>query len=220
MKRIGIVGGEIALTHRNYHNAVEAAGAEAVTFTPETFETLVESVDGIVIPGGVDIDPALYREPNICSLNVNKELDRYEMAVIREAMLWSKPMLGICRGHQLLNVYFGGTLFQDVDKNVHYQLNRQDKVHFSRVEKGSYLYDLYGREEFPINSAHHQAVKTPGRNFDIIQRSADGEVEAIRHRYLPIWGVQWHPERTCLAHERPDTVNGLRVFQYFIEQCK
>ena len=131
-------------------------------------------------------------------------------------------MLGICRGLQLINVYFGGTLIQDLNTCVrHWKAPEETKdvVHRSRAEKGSWLARLYG-ESFPHNSAHHQAADLVGSGLVIDSRAErDHVVEALHHEALPVYFVQWHPERMCLAHERPDTVNGLEIFRFFREQC-
>ena len=128
-------------------------------------------------------------------------------------------MLGICRGQQLINVGFGGTLIQHLPSSDRHAYEGSDKVHMSRVAEGCFLWDLYG-EAFPVNSAHHQAVDAPGEGIEVVQWSDDDVAEAIVHRALPVWGVQWHPERMCLAHRREDTVDGLRLFQWFIDQIR
>lgn len=174
-------------------------------------------IDGIVIPGGADINPALYHEKNTDSIEIDDALDELELAVIREAVEHKKPILGICRGHQILNVFFGGSLIQNVEKvDVHERIGMEDRVHMSRVKKNSFVYDIYQEERISINSAHHQAIKELAAGLEAVQFSDDGLIEAFYHTKLPVYGVQWHPERMCLKNARPDTVDGLKIFEYFI----
>ena len=168
----------------------------------------------------MDINPAVYGEKNTASVDIDDRLDRFEMFVIGTAVRNQKPILGICRGHQLLNVYFGGTLDQDVDHcEIHMREAQKDRVHGSTVAKDSFLYEVYGREELRINSAHHQAIGLLAEDFRAVQHSTDGEIEAIEHKTLPIYGVQWHPERTCLAYASADVADGLKLFEYFAAVC-
>ena len=207
--------------NKNYCAAVEAAGAKAIMLEWDSAPEIIQSVDGIVIPGGVDINPAVYGEKNTASVDIDDRLDRFEMFVIGTALRNKKPILGICRGHQLLNVYFGGTLNQNVDHcEIHMrEAHQKDRVHGSTVAKNSFLHQVYGGEELMINSAHHQAIALLSEDFRPVQYSLDGEIEAIEHKTMPIYGVQWHPERTCLAYESPNVANGLKLFEYFVAKC-
>lgn len=217
MKKIAIIGKREIGKNENYYAAVEACNALAVTLASFDDMNRIEDVDGIIIPGGVDINPALYQEENIDCRDINEELDHLEMEVIKEAVRYKKPILGICRGHQILNVFFGGSLIQNVERcDLHEQVAGEDKVHTGIVKKESFLYDVYGEEQIQINSAHHQAVKKLGENLEAVQFSEDGIIEAFFHTQLPILGVQWHPERMCLKNTRTDTVDGLKLFTYFI----
>ena len=115
-----------------------------------------------------------------------------------------KPILGICRGLQLLNVYFGGTLHQHI--LGHAQVCGRDHLHIVHAAPGL-LRALYGAR-FTVNSAHHQAVETLGGGLKVLACAPDGTVEAIAHKALPAFAVQWHPERLCGAFSRPETVDG------------
>ena len=131
------------------------------------------------------------------------------------------PVLGICRGMQLINVFFGGSLIQNLDASFRHARRGgdPDRVHDSFARKGSWIEEIYGGHFFH-NSAHHQGVKELGDGLVIDSRSAcDGVPEALHHSCLPVYGLQWHPERMCLSLEREDTVNGLPVFQYFCRLC-
>ena len=127
-------------------------------------------------------------------------------------------MLGICRGLQIINVFFGGSLVQNVDDcAVHERLGTVDRVHETSVPHSSFLYSVYGAEKIAENSAHHQAIKRLGAGLKPMQYCGDGLIEAVRHESLPIIALQWHPERMCLACARKDTVDGLCIFRYFLD---
>ena len=201
----------------NYSDAVSAAGMVPVIITePET-----EGFDGLLLPGGVDIDPARYGERMNGSRGIDRALDELQFAVLDEFVLKRKPVLGICRGHQLINVYFGGTLIQDIPTAGSHTSVRPgcDRVHLCAAEPGSWIEDLYGNC-FASNSAHHQACGRMGKELILDACcNADGVAEALHHTGLPVFGVQFHPERMCLKHEREDAVNGLPVFSFFRGIC-
>ena len=126
-----------------------------------------------------------------------------------------RPVLAICRGHQLANVYFGGTLIQDLPTaDVHRHIGH-DQAHLSHAVSGSILAQIYGTD-FPINSAHHQGIKDLGKGLSVIQTSHDGVIEAIVHESLPVLGLQWHPERMCFDTRREDTVDGSLILAHFL----
>lgn len=203
----------------NYVNAFGALGAEVA---PIHELCGAEGFDGLLLAGGADADPKLYGEENVASKGINPARDQLEMALMDAFVKARKPVLGTCRGHQMINVYFGGSLIQHVDTAETHMwdpVTDADRAHMTTAEKGSFLYDLYG-ERFPTNSAHHQAVKRPGEGLVIVQHADDGIVEGMVHRDLPVWGVQWHPERMCCERARPDTVDGLKLFAFFLDQCR
>ena len=181
----------------------------------------VNAYDGLLIPGGGDINPSRYGEENQGSVYIMDELDDLQLSILDAFVKQRKPVFGICRGHQLLNVYFGGSLIQHLPTyQRHSKMGGQDdKVHGCVAVKNSWLEKHFG-EVFPHNSAHHQAVRQLGEGLVIDSRCLeDGTVEGMHHTTLPIIGVQWHPERTCLDWEREDTVNGLALFRYFNRMC-
>ena len=128
-----------------------------------------------------------------------------------------KPVLGICKGIQLINVAFGGTLIQDLSAEslaIH-AWAETDKIHISKAAPGTFPAQLYGSAP-RVNSAHHQAVGTVGDGLRIAQYGPDFVVEALYHERLPIIGVQWHPERMCFSYAREDMADGSHLLSYFL----
>ncbi len=201
----------------NYENAVRAAGGDFVTrYCPE----VDLSFDALLLTGGGDVEPARYGQPDKGSLPPDPERDRTELALVKAYIAAGKPILGICRGMQILNVALGGTLVQDLGEelNLFHRRITADKVHPVRAQEGSVLHTLYG-PLFHANSAHHQAVDIPGAGAVITARSEAGVAEAIELPGKPILGVQFHPERMTGSHLRPDTANAAAIFQWFLAQC-
>ena len=174
---------------------------------------------GLLLPGGGDILPSRYGQENQGSERLNEALDELQFSLLDDFVKAGKPVFGICRGCQVVNVFFGGTLIQDIPQKEHHRELGTYIPHGSKALPDSFLYPLYG-EEFPINSAHHQAVDRLGEGLRAVQRSDDGLIEAIAHERLPVWAVQWHPERMCFDDARSDTVDGSKVLAWFLEQCK
>ena len=220
MKKIAIIGTRGYKRNHNYYDAVEALGEETVEVGIGAQLDCIKDVNGVIIPGGVDVNPALYHAQNTDSVNIFDELDALDMEVIKIAVDRCIPILGTCRGHQILNVFFGGSLIQNVENCcIHRAVGLVDRVHEGRVEKNSFLYEIYGTEKIMTNSAHHQAIKTLGKGLRAVEFADDGIIEAMCHESLPIYGVQWHPERMCFANHRDDTVDGAGVFKYFLTKC-
>lgn len=168
----------------NYVNALLFCGAEICREDPA-------DCDALLLPGGGDIDPQLYGQENRGSADIDAERDRREAEVFRLFLAQGKPIFGVCRGAQMINVLLGGTLHQDIPG--HRLKDLDNLLHGSRTVD-PLLLSLYG-ERFPINSTHHQAVDRPGEGLRVVQWADDGTVEALRHESLPIFAVQWHPER-------------------------
>ncbi len=167
----------------------------------------MQRVEALVLHGGADVSPNSYGEqPFEAIWEGDPVRDRMEIELIEAARELDKPILGVCRGAQILNVAFGGTLYQDINTQVpgslvHRNADIYEKnSHTVRFTPGSYLETLFGREIATINSVHHQAVKDLGEGLEIEARSVEDDIiEAFR---VPsesledpwIWGVQWHPE--------------------------
>lgn len=199
----------------NYVKAIEASGGIAVTDDGAADTVL----DGLIVCGGSDVDPAYYGEEINGSVNVDRDRDARELELIEAYVKEGKPVFGICRGHQLINVYFGGTLIQDIaEASLHKRTAEDDRLHTVTAEEGSVICDLYGKELI-TNSSHHQAVNKVGEGLRVTARWQGRVAEAIEHTSLPVLGVQWHPERMCFDYARPDTVDGALIFRHFLSLC-
>lgn len=211
MKRI-LIAGESDKT-KNYENAIRHLGAFAKTslHVPDT-----QPFDGLILPGGGDIDPKLFGQLDQGTRHFDPMLDRIQLAVLDAFIQDKKPVLGICKGMQIINIYFGGDMIQHLETSSHHEYIEKDQVHETMAKKGSFLEKLYG-EQFAVNSAHHQGVDCPGRGIEYIQFAPDGVVEGLKHSYLPVLGVQWHPERLCFEYKRQDAVNGAALLEFFIK---
>ncbi len=197
-KAIAITGTDDPGKLRNYIRFFEGLPVEFV------HHGRVSSFDGfhaLILIGGDDIEPSLYGEENLFPhiTQLESERDRVELSAIEHFERQGLPVFGICRGIQTINVYFGGTLWQDIPE----QLGSTRHKYYSG-EKGDVFHEVIIRAEnsiFPVgqrlrvNSFHHQSVKEAGRNLIVFAYADDGIVEGIIHREKPILAVQWHPER-------------------------
>ncbi|MBE5882917.1 MAG: gamma-glutamyl-gamma-aminobutyrate hydrolase family protein [Lachnospiraceae bacterium] len=176
----------------NYEAFVEKMPATPITtLSPGD----VSFCDALILPGGGDITPILFGEHNTGSRNMDTELDILQFQALELALQHKLPILGICKGMQLINIAFGGTIIQDMPDSSLHRYQNGDMYHSTNIQKASCLYDLYG-EELTVNSAHHQCVEQIGSGLHAIQWcSVDQCVEALMHKTLPILGLQWHPER-------------------------
>lgn len=213
--RIGVAGRDPAQL-KNYLDAIAAAGGEAVPLLPGAGgspESLLDGLDGLVLSGGRDIDPALYDQPLQEGLGVDVEAprDALEIPLARGALERDLPVLGICRGVQVLNVAAGGTLLQDItlagipsgshnQRAATPQPPEDAAVHEVTVAPGSRLAEIVGGTRIGVNTFHHQVIDRPAPRFTVVARSVeprgDGVIEAVEvagHSFA--MGVQWHPER-------------------------
>ena len=200
----------------NYINAVTGVGAIAeAAYLPE----VDTNFDGLILCGGSDIHPKRFSEEINGSVNIDEDRDAREFALLKAFVEAGKPVLGICRGHQLINIYFGGSLYQDIPEALlHTSGLPTDCAHSVTAVEDSVLAKLYGTE-FRVNSSHHQVLKKLGEGIRPTAFWEGKYVEAIEHETLPILSVQWHPERMCFERRREDTVDGRKVFDYFVELC-
>ena len=171
------------------------------------------SCDAFLFPGGGDITPELFGESNHGSRNIDTELDILQLQAFHYAVKKKLPILGICKGMQLINVGLGGTIIQELDTSHLHIHPTSDIYHPSIITTNSFLHALYG-DNITVNSRHHQALGKLGNKLKPVQWcSLDHCIEAIEHTQLPIWGVQWHPERMDLKHTN---VNCAILFRYFL----
>jgi putative glutamine amidotransferase len=170
----------------------------------------LEHLDGIVLTGGADIDPWRYRSPPDGHGHYEPERDRFEFQLLEGALAHDLPVLGICRGLQVLNVHRGGSLVQDVPAHARHDLDPALAVHPVSFEPGSRLHSLYGPAT-EVNSLHHQCVDQLGTGLLVAGRADDGTVEAIEMPGRDVLAVQWHPEMR--PHREP-------VFAWLVGQAR
>lgn len=189
----------------HYIRALKAVGAEPWIAAADTEP---EAFDGLILCGGGDPEPALFGQKNQGSYGISRERDRLELSCIHHFLKDKKPILGICRGNQMLNIAFGGSLIQHLPNAQQHIAPGRDVWHDLRTD--GILKRLYGAK-LQANSSHHQAVDRVGRGLKVIARSSDGVVEALEHQALPVLGVQFHPERM---------EKGLAIFELFLKRCR
>lgn len=181
---------------------------------------LVERLDGIIFTGGPDIDPNFIGEEPIPELGAtNRNRDVFEIALIRTAVAKNIPILGICRGAQIINVAMGGTIYQDLSSQFpgkilkhHQEAPGNQPTHFIRVAHDSKLFKTIGDNVF-VNSRHHQAIKEVADTLRIVAKASDGVIEGIENEDASIQAVQWHPENMW-----DDSPEQLAIFKDFIDR--
>lgn len=188
----------------------------------EDISRLLDSIDGILLTGGHDVHPSVYREEPVPECGaVCRERDAMESELLKQALKRDIPVLGICRGIQFLNAYLGGTLYQDLPTErpsgtEHHQKPPYDiPVHRVSVEKASGLSRLLNTDSLSVNSYHHQAIKEKADSLKTMAISEDGIIEAVE---MPdkrfVWAVQWHPEFSL----RRD-LSSRKIFEEFVRNC-
>jgi len=215
------IGGDYILS------LIEAGGLPVIipiTNDKELLKQYADLCDGLLVPGGIDVNPICYGEnPDPLIGDTNMSFDRFELDMIKMIMEQGKPVLGICRGIQIINVALGGTLYQDMAlqpgnafRHVQKEQGRPGISHKVEIEKDSLLHQVFG-DELYVNSFHHQAIKDLGEGLKITAKAADGTVEAVEGTEYPyLTAVQWHPENFILLPEKPM----LPLFVSFIEACR
>ena len=196
----------------HYVRSIEEAGGLAMILPHGTDEELitayVDQCDGILVPGGIDVDPALFHEERhpLCGES-DMAYDLFQISVIQKTLAAGKPLFGICRGLQVINVAFGGTLYQDISlagDNVlgHVQPQyRNVATHKVTIADDSMLQMLLG-EELEVNSFHHQVIHELGRGLKAVAWAEDGLIEGIESDVYPnLLAVQWHPENFIMNKE-------------------
>jgi putative glutamine amidotransferase len=206
---------ERAYVNSTYLNAIQQAGGVPVALPPQlsarAWERLAATLDGLLLTGGGDIDPACFGEaPHPTLYDVAPTRDTFEITAARWALERGVPLLCICRGMQVLNIALGGSLHQDVGTEPgttlqHSQKERRDQpTHIVKVAPGSRLAEVMGADVVEVNSMHHQAVKELGRGLAACAWAPDQIVEGVELPEQPgfVLGVQWHPEE-LIGHSDP-----------------
>lgn len=212
----------------NYINAVFAAGGIPISIPiindEEDYDYYVNLIDGIIFSGGIDVSPLSYGENPIKEVKfLSSVRDKYEFGLLKRAYEKKLPILGICRGCQLINVFLGGTLYQDINEQVPNALGHcpgphllEEIYHTINIKEGTKLHSIFGKDKIYVNSYHHQSINKLGENLKITAVSEDGIIEAIEatdERFLI--GVQFHPE--ALQKKYPEFQ---RIFKELINASK
>ena len=196
-----------------YRRAIEAAGADPVEVPPGTPE--LPAVDGLLLPGGWDVDPALYGEQKDEKVGpIDPELDDTELRMFRQARQKELPVLGICRGQQVINVAMGGSLVQHLDDHDVRGHGRSHLAHTIEVDPTSELGQAAREHKIRVNSFHHQAVKTLAPGLEQTARGEDGTVEGVESDDGLIVAVQCHPEELTT-----DLPWARRLFERFVARA-
>lgn len=178
----------------NYEKAFQSLNLPVLTTLDKE---KAATADYLVLPGGGDITPGFFGQKNTASSQIDTELDILQLQILDFFVQNRKPVLGICKGLQLINVYFGGSIRQNLqtaDLHKWISHDQQHPVYHSGLRRDDYFYQLYGLST-TVNSAHHQGIEHLGSSLFAVCRSADNVIEGISHNTLPLIGVQWHPER-------------------------
>ncbi len=203
---IGLIAAYTPALPDYYRHALEPLGVEVRMLPrvePRYASSQLAGLDGLLIPGGGDVHARFYGSAlSPLAAEVDERRDRHEISLIREAVDRGLPLLGICRGHQVVNVALGGTLCQDLAREwgrptIRHRAVRwaPDRFHPVRVDLASEAVRAAGREEIVVNSHHHQAVAELAPCLRAVAHADDGIVEAYDFPGRPLLGVQWHPER-------------------------
>lgn len=208
---------KIAIAGKETETANYATFLRSMNITPAVTLNMeeIDACDALLLPGGGDITPAFFGDNNRGSRNIDTPLDIRQLQAFDMALKKKMPVLGICKGMQIINVGLGGSIVQDLNPPScrRHGYDNGDKYHDSIIIPSSWLHVLYGNG-ITVNSAHHQSLGKTGSGLMVVQRCpADGCAEAIAHKSLPVIGVQWHPER--IDRERSGT-DGNKVLAYFV----
>ena len=210
--------------NRNYAEMVaKAGGIPILAINDDVIAEYAEIADGLLLSGGKDVATNLYgQEKMFDNIFVDEARDIQEWKILDAWVPTKKPIFGICRGVQVMNAYFGGTLVQDIPSQLGGE-HSKGVNHEIEIKKDSILGQLFG-ESMLINSYHHQGLDKIADGFVATAWSDAGGhklAEAIEHESLPYWSVQWHPERMSGPVTNPvECVDSMPMFEYFVNQCK
>ncbi len=224
-----IIGVALCRSLDDYLKSIKRAGGDPRVLDPATDRAteVVESVHGLLLTGGADVDPARYGEERQSTVAViDPQRDQFEIELIGLAVAKGVPVFGICRGLQILNVALGGDLHQDLSSQTSTTLEHSKPsplnavAHEVWVSRGSVLASLMreklaGADSCGVNSRHHQAVRRVADGFEVTATAPDGVIEGIEHRGLPFCvAVQWHPENFWRTGEFRE------LFEGFVEAAR
>lgn len=209
-----------------YLDSIEQAGGIPLCIpnaTEETVEAILSCVDGLLLIGGADVDPYLFgEEPHQKLGSVVRKRDDSDLVLLKHAFEKNMPILGVCRGAQVMNVGFGGTIIQDIPSQVelaigHKQASKRGEYAHSVEVTTPRLKEIFAAESFRVNTFHHQSVGVLGEGLISSAVAKDGVIEAIEHVAHPYCvSVQWHPEELAPNGD----VHAQRLFKSFVDACK
>ncbi|MEQ8197566.1 MAG: gamma-glutamyl-gamma-aminobutyrate hydrolase family protein [Clostridiaceae bacterium] len=216
-------GYEKVYINDDYVQAVHMAGGAPVILPlvsdVNTVIRQLEMLDGIVISGGYDVNPLIYgEEPTEKQESICPERDNYDLKIIQMALKLNKPILGICRGLQIINVALGGNLYQDLSQNDDCYIKHRQKFkpdvggHTVEVVKDTRIHKILG-DSILVNSIHHQAIKELAPGFMVAAKAKDGTIEAIEKEDGFVMAVQWHPEMMASKHPKM-----LEIFKLLVKE--
>lgn len=220
---------ENSALHFAYSQAILDCGATPIiipaNINKNSLISIIDKVDGLLFSGGSDIDASYFGEENLEALTeVVPERDYYEFMLLRAALDRGIPILGICRGVQLINIALGGSIYQDLPsqhptKALQHSINTNKHVgvHHVTIEKNSLLYKIVKTESLNVNSRHHQALKDVAPTLKVTARSSDNVIEAVEgYPELKIMGVQWHPENMATTG---DNCYMKKIFRHLTDEA-
>lgn len=222
MKKPRILISGVKENRSNYETAVWLAGGEPLSYYCPSPHILA---DGLLLAGGGDIAPQFLGEEDRGSRDIDLERDHAELALVKSFASKGKPILGICRGHQVVNIALGGTLIQDIGPslepfhNTLPQTEEREVFHLICTKEHSRMAALYGQRVM-VNSCHHQVIEKPGQDLDVTAWSESGLIEATEHNTLPIFTVQFHPERMRADEPFLALGDGEKLFTWLMEECR
>lgn len=216
-----IVGISMSLNKNNqyyvdleYVKIIEKLGATPILLPfIENVENYIGIIDALILIGGHDVNPILYNEKADSLLGETLDIrDEFDSKLFRLAFDKNIPILGVCRGHQLINVLMGGTLYQDLSYKEGISINHKEGEHTIKQISG-FLKNIYS-ENYVVNTIHHQAVKNVAKDFKVCAYSEDGVIEALEYTKdnRNVYTIQWHPELLANANDEAS----IRLFEFFL----
>jgi putative glutamine amidotransferase len=190
---VDLEGEYFRVKHHYAHAILRCGGLPLLLPLEGDPKAYMKKIDGLLISGGADLDPAYFQEerPSQARL-VARERSDFEISLLKEMVGLFKPVLGVCYGMQLMNVAFGGSLYQDIEAQLHGTIDHRTGHHPVAIRENRFM----GKGTFSVNSTHHQAINRVGKGLSVIAKSPDNIAEAFcREDYPFLVGVQWHPER-------------------------